>query len=199
MLSSLRRIVLRADHSPDPIRHRRTTVRVRFALLVAALALGQPSHAQDAPDYTTIDGIMTELYASVTRAPGEPFAWDRLRAIMLPGGVMLPQRAQTGGESLMMDVDGFIAMVDEVWDPVIGTPQDIGFFERQINVIVEEFGDVAHALTTYEKGYYEPRRILARGVNSVQLVKREGRWYVLSITWDEENTAGPLPPRYGGG
>ena len=174
-------------------------MRARAALLFAVLSFGGPLHAQDAPDYTTVDGIMTELYASVTREPGEPFPWDRLRAIMLPGAVMLPQRAQTGGESRMMDVEEFIAWIDESWDPVIGTPADQGFFERQINVIIEEFGDIAHALTTYEKGPFEPRQIVSRGVNSVQMVKRDGRWFVLSITWDEENTGGPLPARYGGG
>ena len=173
-------------------------MNVRLAALVAMLATAQPLLAQESPDYSTIDGIMTELYASVTRAPGDPFPWDRLRAIMHPEGRMLPQRAQTGGESRLMDVDAFIDWIDQAWDPVIGTPGDQGFFERQINVVVEEYGDIAHALTTYEKGPYEPRQIIARGINSVQLVKRDDRWYILSITWDEENTAGPLPPRYGG-
>ena len=166
-----------------------------FALLLTA---AQPLAAQEAPDYGTVDGIMTELYASVTRAPGEPFDWDRLRAIMLPGSIMLPQRAQTGGEDRMMDVDEFITWIDTAWDPVIGTANDQGFYERQTNLIVEEYGDLAHALTTYEKGPYEPRQVIGRGVNSVQLVKRDGRWYVLSITWDEENTSGPLPARYRG-
>lgn len=169
----------------------------RIAALALVLVASQPVVAQEAPDYTTIDGIMTELYASVTRAPGDPFPWDRLRAIMHPQGILLPQRAQMGGERLM-NVDEFIALVDESWEPVIGTENDQGFYERQINVVIEEYGDIAHALTTYEKGPYEPRQIMARGINSVQLVKRDGRWYILSITWDEENTAGPLPPKYGG-
>lgn len=164
-----------------------------------AIATATPAFAQATPDYSTVDGIMTELYASVTRAPGEPFAWERLRAIMLPGGRMLPQPAQRQGESRLMDVEEFIAWIDEGWDPIIGTPSDQGFFERQTNLVVEEYGDIAHAFTTYEKGPWEPRQVIGRGINSVQLVKRDGRWYVLSITWDEENTAGPLPERYSGG
>ena len=173
-------------------------MKARIGTVVLTLAVAAPLQAQDAADFTTVDGIMTELYASVTREPGEPFPWDRLRAIMLPGAMMLPQRLQTGGESRLMNVDDFIAWIDEGWEPVIGTPNDQGFYERQTNLIVEEYGDVAHALTTYEKGPFEPRTIQGRGVNSVQLVKREGRWYILSITWDEENTSGPLPERYRG-
>jgi hypothetical protein len=149
-------------------------------------------------DYTTVNGVMTELYASVTREPGEPFAWDRMRAVMLPGAIMLPQREQTQGESRTMSVDDFISWIDQGWKPIIGNAQDQGFYERQTNLIVEEYGDIAHAFTTYEKGPYEPRGIQGRGINSVQLVKREGRWYVLSMTWDEENSGGPLPAKYSG-
>lgn len=171
---------------------------IRLAALALLLTTARPAAAQAPPDYSTVDGVLTELYASVTRAPGAPFAWDRLRAIMLPGGLLVPQRQMTGGETRMMDVEAFIAWIDAGWAPILGTLQDAGFFERQTNVIVEAYGDVAHAFSTYEKGPYEPRRVQGRGVNAVQLVRRDGRWYVLSITWDEENAAGPLPERYRG-
>ena len=173
-------------------------MRIGIAALVLLLAPALPAAAQTTPDHTTVSGIMTELYASVTRAPGAPFEWDRLRAIMHPAGIMVPQRGQAQGETRIMDVDAFIAWVDQGWKPIIGTAQDQGFHERQTNLIVEEFGDIAHAFTTYEKGPYEPRRVQARGINSVQLIKRDGRWYVLSITWDEESSGGPLPPKYRG-
>jgi hypothetical protein len=162
------------------------------------LLLATSVDAQTTPNYQTVEGVMTELYGSVTRAPGKPFEWNRLRAIMLPNAVMLPQRRQTQNQDRMMNVDSFINWIDRGWQPIIGTPQDQGFFERQTNLIVEQFGDIAHAFTTYEKGPYEPRRIQARGINSVQLVKRDGRWWILAITWDEENSGGPLPDRYRG-
>jgi hypothetical protein len=148
--------------------------------------------------YQTIEGIMTELYASVTRLPGKPFEWDRLRAIMLPGAVMLPQTRQTQGQSRLMSVDSFIAWIDNGWRGVIGTERDQGFFERQTNLVVDQYGDIAQAFTTYEKGPYQPRQVQGRGINAVQLVKRNGRWWILSITWDEENVAGPLPVKYRG-
>jgi hypothetical protein len=168
------------------------------AFLVVTLT-ASAAQAQAGSDYDTVEGIMTELYASVTREPGKPFEWDRLRAIMLPEGIMLPQREQTQGQSRIMNVNSFIAWIDEGWNPIIGTSQDRGFFERQTNLIVEQFGNIAHAFTTYEKGPYEPRSVQARGINSVQLLRRDGRWYILSITWDEENSGGPLPGKYRGG
>jgi hypothetical protein len=164
-----------------------------------ALLLGASATAgQNAAHYQTIDGIMTELYASVTREPGKPFEWHRLRAIMLPGAVMLPQIRQTQGQSRLMSVDSFIAWIDHGWRNVIGTERDQGFYERQTNLVVDQYGDIAQAFTTYEKGPYQPRQVIGRGINAVQLVKRDGRWWILSITWDEENVAGPLPDKYRG-
>ena len=170
-------------------------VLVAAALITTNLAAAA---AQNAPQYTTIDGIMTELYASVTREPGKPFAWERLRAIMLPGAIMVPQVRQTQGQSRIMSVDSFIAWIDNGWRTVIGTERDQGFYERQTNLVVDQYGDIAQVFTTYEKGPFQPRLVQGRGINSVQLVKRSGRWWILSITWDEENVGGPLPVKYGG-
>ena len=156
------------------------------------------AQAQTAAPNETVEGVMTELYAAVTRAPGQPFPWQRLRAVVLPGAIMLPQPRQRQGRSDIMNVDQFIAWIDSGWKPIIGTPNDRGFFEKQINLVVDQYGDIAQAFTTYEKGPYEPRGVQARGINTVQLVRRNGRWFILSITWDEEGTAGPLPPKYRG-
>lgn len=165
---------------------------------VTLLALVPHASAAQVRGAGSIDSAMTELYASVTRVPGKPFAWERLRAIMWPGAIMLPQARQRQGSGDVMNVDSFIAWIDGGTTPIIGTPNDQGFFERQTNLVVDQYGDIAQAFTTYEKGPYEPRRIIARGINTVQLVRREGRWYVLSITWDEENSGGPLPAKYRG-
>lgn len=172
----------------------RSLIRAAIALLL----LVAPLPAQATPDHQSVAGIMKELYASVSREPGKPFPWERLRAISLPGAVMLPQRRQTQGRDRIMSVDSFIAWIDTGWKPIIGTPQDQGFFERQTNLVVEEYGDVAIAFSSYEKGPHTPRRIQGRGINALQLVRRDGRWWILSISWDEENSAGPLPEKYRG-
>lgn len=174
---------------------KRTATFALCTLVCLAPSLG--AQVGSAPN-ATIEGVMTELYASVTREPGKPFEWNRLRAIMLPGAIMLPQPRQTQGQNRIMSVEDFIAWIDGGWRNVIGTDRDQGFFERQTNMVVDQYGDIAQVFTTYEKGPFRPRQILGRGINTVQLVRRDGRWFVLSITWDEENTAGPLPAKYRG-
>jgi hypothetical protein len=72
-----------------------------------------------------------------------------------------------------------------------------GFFEREVARREERFGRVSHVFSTYEK-----RRAAsdaapyARGVNSIQLVEEGGRWWILSVAWDEERPGNPLPTRY---
>jgi hypothetical protein len=167
---------------------------VAFGLLAG---ITTPVQAQQHP-HETIEGVMTELYASVTREPGRPFEWDRLRAIMLPTALMIPQPRQRAGKLETMTAEQFITWIDTGWKPIIGTDRDRGFFEKQLSLTVQRYGDVANAFSSYEKGPHTPRAVQGRGINAVQLVRQNGRWYIASITWDEENTAGPLPPEYSG-
>jgi hypothetical protein len=62
--------------------------------------------------------------------------------------------------------------------------------------VVEQYGDIAHVLSTHEKHIPGDPRIIGRGINSIQLVKKDGRWWISSIAWDEETGAGPVPAKY---
>lgn len=172
--------------------------RRTIAWILAAMCVSGSAVAETKPDLTTVKGVMIELYASLDRPPGKQFAWDRFRALMLPGAIIVPQPLMMKGETRIMTVDDFIAWIDSSWAARIGTPGDPGIFEEQTNVVVEQYGDVALAFSTYEKSFYEPSKFVGRGINAVQLVRRNDRWYVLSITWDEETTAGPVSARYRG-
>jgi len=77
-----------------------------------------------------------------------------------------------------------------------------GFHERQIARRLEHYGGIAHVWSTYElrRGPgidldAEPDR---RGINSFQLIKdpASGRWKILTILWDTETDAQPIPPEY---
>ena len=36
----------------------------------------------------------------------------------------------------------------------------------------------------------------ARGINSIQLVEQDGRWWVVSILWQDERFGDAVPPQY---
>ena len=93
-------------------------------------------------------------------------------------------------------METFIQWIDAGWTRIIGTAQDRGFFETQIGVTTHTYGDVATVFSAYEKGFLNNRQVIGRGVNALQLVRREGRWWIVSIAWDEESTAGPIPAEF---
>jgi hypothetical protein len=177
---------------------------IAACVLLSALAFALPVRAQTAPDFraghptdvASPEAIVTAAYASLDRRPGDPFDWDRFRSLFYPRAVLLPNTEQTGGTPRTFSPDEFAAWVDErqaEYAP-IGGPKDRGFTEEELRSEVQRYGDVAHVLSTYQKRFWDDERVLGRGVNSFQLVHREGRWWIVSIAWDEEVGAGPLPP-----
>lgn len=142
--------------------------------------------------------IVEAAYSTMIREPGENFGWDTFRHVFHPQAMLYPNPEQTGGVQRILTRDGFIAWVDSLVaanDP-IGSELDKGFAEEQIWSEVHRYGDVAHVFSTYQKHYHGENEILGRGINSFQLVYRDDRWWIVSVVWDEENGAGPIPSMY---
>lgn len=73
-----------------------------------------------------------------------------------------------------------------------------GFFERSIANRIEAFGNLVHVWSTYESRHAEQdSQPFARGINSIQIVHAQGRFWIASILWDEERPgAALLPEKY---
>jgi len=67
------------------------------------------------------------------------------------------------------------------------------FHEIEVQRDERKFGGLAHVLSAYETRHsptaLEP---FARGVNSLQLIREQNEWKVLSLFWDEERVDNPL-------
>jgi hypothetical protein len=153
-----------------------------------------PLHGPE--DFSTPHATVASAYRAIERAPGDPFDWTHLRAMFLPQARLIPNTEQSGG-SLIVHTPGSFAAMLETMTPV-GSPEDVGLREREIHAVVHEYGDIAQVFSTYETSAWHSGDILARGINSFQLVRHDGRWWVVGIVWDEENAAGAIPARYGG-
>lgn len=166
-----------------------------LVILVPAVA-PQKAAAQAAAeaDVASPEAIVLAAYASIQRAPGEHFQWDRFRSLFAPDAVLIPNTEQRGGELNVISPEGFISWIDSV--TTIGGPSDRGFAEEEIHNVIERYGDIAQVFSTYQKHFWEDDDILGMGINSFQLVQNGGRWWIVSIIWDEETGAGPIPAGY---
>jgi hypothetical protein len=169
-------------------------IAVMTALSVALLAgsaYAQPSTGASTsacPSAATLD----ELTKALDDAVSGPRDKDRtcLRDLMLPEGRMTPVRKEQDGTFAprMLTVDDWIKAVSGH----AGAP----FYEKQVKVRAESYGHFAHLWSTYEIRPTADGKAEVTGINSIQAVFDGKRWRVLSILWESDATAGPVPEKY---
>ncbi|HMP99515.1 MAG TPA: hypothetical protein PKC24_07005, partial [Cyclobacteriaceae bacterium] len=71
-----------------------------------------------------------------------------------------------------------------------------GFFEWELSRVTEEYSSVAHVFSTYITKQSKDGPITNRGINSIQLLKDDERYYIMNIFWAAESLGVPLPDKY---
>jgi hypothetical protein len=165
-----------------------------------AIAATQPPAARPSPfvpvttgsipanpaDVASVDAIMRAVYDVISGPAGQKRDWNRMRSLFTANARMMPK----GSRGLMSGgVEDYISSSG----PML---EERGFIEREIARRTEQYGDIAHVFSTYEARQSEGGPVILRGINSFQLVRHEGRWWVVSIMWQAESPQTPLPPGY---
>jgi hypothetical protein len=158
--------------------------------LAASLLLGASAAAAQASAHDTPEGLVAALYDAVTFPAGVAPDWDDARAMFLPEAVIVLRtgRETTAVFSLEGWIDDFVRFIEEA--KVVET----GFSERIVRTRAMVFGDIAHVLVLYEAHITGSPRAPQQGVDSIQLVRREGRWWIASIVNEIPAAVRPLPP-----
>jgi hypothetical protein len=143
-----------------------------------------------AEDVASIDAIIEALYDVISGPAGQARDWNRMRSLFVPGGLLIPTAARPDGSRAVrvMEVNDYIALSGAFLERV-------GFTEREIARQVEHYGHIAHAFSTYE-GHLQTEGTTIRGINSIQLLNDGSRWWILSVYWEQETPATPLPAQY---
>ena len=143
-----------------------------------------------ADDIASIDSILKALYDAISFSSGTELDWNRLRSLFYSGATLTHAKAD---KTEVLDIEGFIAGGRRL----IKSGKLISFYESEVSRKVETYGRIAQVFSTYESRFSpadpEP---FSRGINSIQLLKEAGRWWVLSIFWADESSEGPVPERY---
>ncbi len=150
-------------------------------------------------DVDTVDHLVASLYDVISGAAGKPRDWERFRSLFLPDGrlgVIRPESPATKdaparkGDAIFLTPEMYVQRDD----PYFKTH---GFFERSIANRVEEFGNLVNVWSTYESRNAEnDSQPFTRGINSIQIVHAQGRFWVASILWDDERSGLTLPDKY---
>lgn len=171
----------------------RTSAPAQTATAAAAPAPPSQTAPSVAPsDVASPDAIIAAAYAAISGPAGAPRDEARIRALFLPEARFVVAAPRPGG--------GFAPKVyglDEFLAGLRGFVATEGFFERGIANRAEQFGNIAHVFSSYESRHdAKDARPFARGVNSFQLLNDGGRWWILSVYWQQESASAPIPDRY---
>ena len=172
---------------------------MRFRALPAILLLSAsgctsmnpPAGApQPGSDAFAIDSTVLAVY-NVISGPAGRRDWDRFEALFAPGARLISTKR----------VDGVVTatvMTPKEYSEKAGAYfKDHGFFERPAASRMQRYGDIAHIFSTYESRHASnDEKPFARGINSFQLVRIGDDWKVLTIFWEEEDAAHPIPAQY---
>ncbi|HYQ17554.1 MAG TPA: hypothetical protein VEQ58_17395 [Polyangiaceae bacterium] len=146
-------------------------------------------------DRTAIDALLKALYEVISFDEGGEPDWSRMQSLF-SAHARITRITPEGTDYL--DVPGFQQMAKESFDLGVYTR----FFEIEVQRDERRFGGLCHVLSAYETRHSpDAAEPFARGVNSLQLIREDDGWKVLSLCWDEERVDNVLELKtlFGGG
>lgn len=137
-------------------------------------------------DLANVDATLKSMYAAISFSEGGEPNWELVKSVFHPSA-RLTRITPEGID--YFDLESFQAMAMEMLDRGMYTC----FFEVEIGRSVQMFGALAHVLSAYEtRANPDAVSYLARGINSIQLLRVGSKWQVHSLLWDEETPSNRL-------
>jgi hypothetical protein len=168
--------------------------RLAILLLLAASTFVVPPKepvAKPGGDQLAVESAVLAVY-NVISGPAGRRDWDRFDALFASGAHLISTKRGEGGV-----ITANVMTPKEYATKAGAYFTDHAFFERPVNNRTEIFGDIAHVFSTYESRHSSSDdKPFARGINSFQLVRSGNGWKVLTIFWEEEDAAHPIPQQY---
>jgi hypothetical protein len=181
MLTLLAAAALAAQPQPQP--EAQAQAQPRPSPFVVAT---QNPIAPNPADVASLDAVMRAVYDVISGPAGQKRDWNRMRSLFTANARLMPHGARGLRSG---SVEDYITSSGPFLEKE-------GFIEREIARRVEQYGDIAHVFSTYEARNRADGPVIMRGINSFQLVRHAGRWWVVSIMWQAETPQTPIPAEY---
>ena len=166
-------------------------ITLALIVYVSAPASAQPSTGPRASDTASPEAIVAALYEVISGPAGQPRDWDRFRGLFAAGARLVPAAPRKDGSvPPALSPDDYVTRTNDTF-------MKSGFFERDVSRTVEAFGTIVHVFSVYEsRRAAADEKPFARGINSIQLMQHGGRWWIVTVMWDQERPDNPIPAKY---
>ncbi len=158
-------------------------------ITITALGANQSDYEKDV---ASLDSIIEALYDVISGEKGEARDWERFRYLFHASGTLRSVGKTKEGkvDTRAMTTEDYIKRAEPF---LVGN----GFFEREIGRRTEQYRHITHVFSTYDsRNSASDKKPFARGINSIQLLYDEDRWWIISIFWNGETKEKPLPQKY---
>jgi hypothetical protein len=136
------------------------------------------------------ESLVRGLYASVSFEADTTPDWDYVRSFFIPEAVFGVRKTRTSME--VLGLDGFVAWWLE--DIEKHKMKERGFEESVENLKMTEYGNIAQCFVVYKARFKTPADAPGQlGLDSFALMKKDGRWWIVSIMNDVVTPQNPLP------
>lgn len=143
-------------------------------------------------DTEQIQAMITELYALVSGPGDKQRDWAREAELFMPQAHMIRTNVDAEGNTSPETIRA--ADYAENFERKMAGRD---FYEVEVHNIIDVFGSIAHAFSTYEAFEDAERtRFLKRGINSIQLYRVDGEWKIAGMVWDDERPGLTVGSRY---
>lgn len=132
----------------------------------------------NALDREQLNALMHAFYQVISFAEGGAPDWNGMASLFSKQARI----TRVTPEAIdYMDLNGFRNMAEELMEVGAFT----SFYENELGRRTDQFGEVIHIASAYETRV-SPTAVdhLERGINSLQLIREDGRWKIVSLCWD---------------
>lgn len=138
-------------------------------------------------DVKSAEAVVQTLY-DVISGPAGPRDWNRFNGLFKPEALMSAMVPLQDGKLV------FKAFKPHEYKEMNG-PYFLsnGFYEEEIGREIQHFGEMAHVWSAYHFKSSPNANPEQRGINSIQLVYDQGRWWISNILWNAERKDNPIP------
>lgn len=148
---------------------------VGWLIGISLVAFGQTASVD--ASLASPEGVIRQLYDQVTFPEGEKPDWDYVRSLFIPQATVVMRTGKN--ETTTLSLDGWILdFVNFIYDANVSAT---GFEEKIVKMQTTEFGDIAHIMVLYTAFLPGKTPTPQEGVDSFHLIKKEGRWWIVSI------------------
>jgi hypothetical protein len=140
-------------------------------------------------DSVNAEQVVRKLYDLVTFEANNTPDWEAVKSLFVEEATVVLRVSRTGHKIFSRQgfVDDFQNFIDQ------SKVDQTGFVEKIVSLKIMEMGNIAHGWVVYEVSIPGSPRPPQQGVDSFQLLKKDGQWLIVSIVNEIPTAEKPVP------